>query len=274
MQDLSAYQITSYYERYKEVDITFNKKVMEFMQVIPKEIYLKCKDYIYPCIINSSSMIGARIIAQVDMLFFNRVKTNNNIVHLRFAFQKGDSTGQISFYVLSKMEQYTPFESNKPDLYFIDLKYNQHPPNDLVIILGTLIEAGSMIKKRKDERIAITPESLRMLRIKGSQAIFIIEDTQQKCLLRDISLSGAKVITARGKEEYLGKSVTLVLYSVENYLLGKMPGIVKRCEEIKGHEGFLALAIQYDEKNIPPEYSKRIIDYMSKRSFIDSEEKK
>ena len=110
-------------------------------------------------------MTGARIIAKVNTIFFNRVKKNNYIVHLRFAFSSGDSPRQISFYILSRMEEYTPFESNKPDLFFIDLKYTQRPPNDLVIILGTLIEAGSNIKKRKNERIIITPETLRMLKI-------------------------------------------------------------------------------------------------------------
>lgn len=272
MQDVSSYQIKTYYERYKEVDITFNKKVMEFIQVIPKEIYLKCKDYVYPCIINSSSMTGARIIAQVNNIFFSRVKSNNDIVHLRFAFSKGEGPGLISFYVLAKMEEYAPFESNKPDLYFIDLKYTQRPPNDLVIILGTLIEAGSTIKKRKNERIAITPESLRMLRIKRAQAILIIGDTKQKCLLRDISLCGAKVIAAGDEEKYLGEKVTLVIHSTDNQVLGKIPGDVKRCEGIKGQEGFTALAIQYDEAGIPPEYSKRIIDYMSKRSILASPE--
>lgn len=273
MQDLSSYQIKSYYERYKEVDITFNKKIMEFIQVIPTEIFLKCKDYTYPCIINSSSMTGARVIAQVNTLFFNRVKSNNDIVHLRFAFHKGDSPGQISFYVLARMEEYTPLESKKPDLYFIDLKYAQRPPNDLVIILGTLIEAGATIKKRKNERIAITPESLRMLRIKGAQAVLLLKGTSQKCLLRDISLSGAKVITAGNNEKYLEKGVVLVIHTNESMILGKIPGKVKRCEGIKGQEGFLALAIHYDEGSIPPEYSKRIIDYISKRSLLTSQEK-
>jgi hypothetical protein len=273
MQDVTSYQIKSYYERYKDVDITFNKKVMEFMQVIPTEIFVKCKDYVYPCIINSTSMTGARIIAQVNMLFFNRVKSNNDIVHLRFAFNKGDSPGQISFYVLARMEEYTPFESNKPDLYFIDLKYTQRPPNDLVIILGTLIEAGATIKKRKNERIVITPETLRMLKIKNAQAILIINGTRQKCLLRDISLSGAKVITAGSEDAYLEKEAILVIQSTENFLLGKIPGRVKRCEAIKGQDGFVVCAIHYNDGRVPPEYSKKIIDYISKRNILNSQEK-
>jgi hypothetical protein len=270
MQDISSYQIKAYYDRYKDVDITFNKRVMDFMQVIPTEIFLKCKDYVYPCIINSSSMTGARIIAQVNNVFFNRVKSNNDILYLRFAFSKGDSPGIISFYVLARMEQYTPFESNKPDLFFLDLKYTQRPPNDLIITLGTLIEAGTAIKKRKNERIAITPEVLRLMRIKKAQAVLLIDGTGQKCLLRDISLSGAKVITPGNKDACLDKEVILVIESTDSYSLGKIPGKVKRCEEIKGQDGFVTLAIQYNEGNVPPEYSKRIIDYMSKRNILNT----
>ena len=70
MKDVTLHKIQSFYNHYKDVDITFNKRVMEYLQVQPKEIYLKCKDYVYPCIINSSSMVSARIIAKVNKLFF------------------------------------------------------------------------------------------------------------------------------------------------------------------------------------------------------------
>ena len=91
-----------------------------------------------------------------------------------------------------------------------------------------------------------------------------------KCLLRDISLSGAKVITSGDKIEYLDKDVLLVIQASDDQLLGKIPGKVKRCEEIKGQKEFVVLAIQHIDGQVPAKYSKRIIDYMTKHSVTIS----
>ena len=48
-------------------------------------------------------------------------------------------------------------------MQFVSLEFTQRPPDDLIQILGSLLEANSNAQRRKDERIVITPESMKKL---------------------------------------------------------------------------------------------------------------
>ncbi|MBN1699313.1 MAG: PilZ domain-containing protein [Spirochaetales bacterium] len=227
---------------------------------------MKCGKDTFPCILNSSSMVRAQVIAQVTKSFFDKVNHNNKKVTLRLAFHRPDNSNPLCFFIQTKIDGYNPFISKNPNLYFINLSYMQKPPDDLIAILGKLIEAGSTVKKRRHERITITPESLRMLKIQNTQGVLLGEDFKVKCLLRDLSLSGAKVIVAGKSEQFEGKKVVLGILLFEYTGACKIQGTILRCEEMKEHEDFIALGINFDEKNVPAEYNRRIIDYMAKKT--------
>ena len=58
----TSQQLTRYYELYRDTEITFTKEVIRTLHLDPRQIYIKCSGSQWPCIINSTSLMAARVI--------------------------------------------------------------------------------------------------------------------------------------------------------------------------------------------------------------------
>lgn len=260
---VTSQQISKFYNIYKNIDVTFTKQVIEATGLNTKQIFLKCINNQWPCIIYSSSMTGAKVIANLDEPQFEQIRKANNLVSLRFSFSLADKTDPIAFFVTAKVTGYNPYNKDNPNLHFINLTYTQRPPDDLIEILGVLLEANINSKKRKEERILITVDSLRKLGFISKDVQVLIENVPRKGILRDVSFSGAKVIII-GIAKFLDqKQVVLKLQLEEQKKSLLLKGNVLRVEPVEGRKDLAAVGIQFDESSIPMEYKLIINHYLT-----------
>lgn len=260
---VTSQQISKFYNIYKNIDVTFTKQVIEATGLNTKHIFLKCINSQWPCIIYSTSMTGAKVIASLDESHFEQVRKANSLVSLRFSFTSSDKTDPIAFFVTAKVTGYNPYNKQKPNLHFINLNYTQRPPDDLIEILGVLLEANINSKKRKEERIVITVESLRKMGFKSKDVEVLIENVPRKGILRDVSFSGAKVIII-GIAKFLDqKQIVLKLKLEEQKKSLLMKGQVTRVDPVEGRKDLTAVGIQFDENAIPMEYKMIINHYLT-----------
>jgi hypothetical protein len=206
-------------------------------------------------------MQGAKVVASLDESFFKITQKANNLIQLRFSFRTPDRNDPINFFISAKVLGFNPYNNEKPELNFITVKYTQKPPNHLIATLGKLLDANINAKKRKEDRIVITPSSTRKLGLKNKESIIFIEKIPRRCLIRDLSFSGAKVIVS-GIGKFLIKKTAILKIELEDQLdTIKIPGVIVRCEELEGRKDISILAINYSEKNVPIEYKMRINQY-------------
>lgn len=59
---VTSQQLTRYYELYRDTEVIFSKEVIKTLHMDPRQVYVKCTDSQWPCIINSTSFLGAKII--------------------------------------------------------------------------------------------------------------------------------------------------------------------------------------------------------------------
>ena len=59
---VTSQQITKYYDQYRDTEITFTKDIIRAIGLDPRQIYVKCNNGQWPCIINSTSFQHAKII--------------------------------------------------------------------------------------------------------------------------------------------------------------------------------------------------------------------
>jgi hypothetical protein len=264
MPSFTSYTINSYYERYREIEITFTKKIAEMTKLISEDVFLKCGNAQYPCIINSSSMAGAQIIISSTASFFEQVRKNNQKVFLRFAFTRLDKATPLTFFIQSKVDGFTPLPDRK-NLFFVRISYSQRPPDDLIGILGLLIEeASSNMVKRKEERIAITSVVLKELKIKDQRCVIIFQNSKVLCILRDVSPSGAKVIIQGKGDVFADKQVFLCIQFEAEKNPCVLTASVKRIEEIKEREDFVALGLEFIESPTLKGFQRIIAQYQKK----------
>lgn len=261
MSVITSQQTSRYFEEFSHIDVTFTRDVIKATLLYPKQIFIKCLGYQWPCIMYSSSMTGAKIIVNVQNSFKQILEKANNNLSLRYSFIQREKADPISFFVNAKIIDYSPYSADNPDLNFITLNFNGHPPEDLINRLGVLLEAHSSAQNRKEDRINITVDSMRELGLvpKGSQTI--IDHVPRKCIIRDIAFSGTKIIIMGVAKFLVNKTAVVRLSFTDPDEIFDISGKVIRFEPIEGRQDIGAFIIQFDETNVPVEYKMRLSTY-------------
>ncbi len=261
---VTSQQITKFYDVYKNIDVTFTKQVIEAIGLQTKQVFLKCINHQWPCIIYSTSLTGAKVIANLNEKYFELLRKANNLVSLRFCFRHADKSDPIAFFVPAKVAGYNPYSKENPNLHFINLTYTQRPADDLIEIVGSLLEANVNSKKRSEERILITTESLRKMGFASKDIRLTIQNVPRKGILRDISFSGAKLLISGIAKYLVEKEVEFKLELEDQKKNLILKGKVLRVEEVEGRKDIAAIGILYDENTVPIEYKMVVNDYLTR----------
>jgi hypothetical protein len=258
MSIVTSQQLSRYFDQYHEMEVTFNKQVILATGLITRNVYLKVLDRQIPCIVFSSSMAAAKVIANVKATFFTLLRQANNHLALRWCFKLPDKVEPITFFVPCHAGGFTHYNVQNPDVQIISLEYTQRPADDLIQILGTLLEASSNAQRRKDERITITPENMKRLGLDSREASLVVDGTSRRCVLRDVSFGGAKVLTPGLAEGHTGKAVSLKIAKGEQAPEITLDGTIRRVDEVGGRKDIVAVGIEYSAE--PPMSYKLLIN--------------
>ena len=262
MSIITSQQINNYYTSYKTTDITFSKKLIKTTGLDRRQTFFKFKQGQKPCVIYSSSMISAKIIASFDDELFNQLKKENDIMSLRFAFQQSDNNDPILFFIQGKITGFTPINKDQPELYFATVEYSNRPPDDLIEILGSIIDAAANSRARAEERIIINEENNRKLSFNLKTTVLIVDNLPRKCLLRDVSFSGAKLILMGNAKFIVNKPVILRIEYDNGRKYFNLPGVCLRSESVEGRKDLAALGLKFADQAIPIEYRLLINDFL------------
>ena len=257
----TSQQILKYYTTYKRIDVTFNKQVIHATGLNPSQVYLRVLGLHIPCVIHSTSMEGAKVVANLQKETQEQIRSANNLMSLRFSFNVLELNKTISFFATAKMIGLQPYNQKKPDLNFLTLTYTKQPPDDLIGILGELLDANVNAKRRKEERITVDERNIRKLEIKTKEVRIHINGNPRMSLLRDISFSGAMLIIGKS-DDVVSQSPLSVEIPFENLDTPMMlKGKIVRMEELESHAELIAIGIQFDETKVPMAYKSRINNY-------------
>lgn len=261
-------QLARYYGVYKNIDVTFTKEVTAILGLQTQNVFIKADGRQWPCIINSSSLVGAKVIAGTKSGLIPRIQKDTSAVSLRFSFVDAESKEPVSFFINSKAAGFSPYGTNN-DLVLIQLQYIQRAPDFLIEKIGSLLDANVNSARRKDERVLITADTMRKIGIVQKETIIFIQGVPRRCILRDISFSGAKVIMIGLAQFIREKDVVLRIDFEEPRTAIGLHGKIIRTEDVKDRKDLVALAISFVEKEVPMTYKMHLNHYISMTSKHD-----
>jgi hypothetical protein len=262
MAVITSQKITVYYERFKTIEVTFTKEIIQVTGLIPQQVYLKCVGDFWPCVIYASSFQGAKVVVNIKSGILQKLEKANNMISLRYCFKNLDMGNPVTFFVASKFSGHVPYGGSQ-DVGLFNLQFTQRPPDDLIEIMGRVLDANVNSAKRREERFLITPDSARKLQLLSKENAVFIQGVPRRCILRDLSFSGAKIIMMGVAKFLVDREAALRLDfddPRESYLLR---GKFIRFELVEGRKDLVALAIQFDESLTPMGYKIRINDFLS-----------
>lgn len=261
MGTATTQQITNYYDMYRDKEITFTKEIIKTLNMDPRQIYIKCSGSQWPCIINSTSFLSARIIIGAKGGAFSQLSKENTAASLRFCFIQPN--GQpLCFFVNTKVTSVAPYATST-DLAMITLTFTQRPPDDLIEIIGRLLEANINAIRRKEERIIISEDAKRKLQLLKEETLVFIQNVPRHCIIRDLSFSGTKIIILGLAKFLVEKEVIIRLDFEDTHEPVGIKGKIVGAETIEGRKDLVSLSIRFDEANVPMVYKLHINQYLT-----------
>ena len=258
----TSQQIVKYYERYRAIDVTFTKEVIKATGLAAQQVFIKCVGETWPCVIYSSSFDSAKIIVNARTVLHEKIQKANGLVSLRFSFKKPDKVDPMLFFVSGRASAFAPY-GGSPDIAMMKVVFTQRPPDDLIEIMGRLLDANFNSAKRGAERILLTVDAMRRLHIVTKEIAIFIQGVPRRCILRDISFTGAKIIMM-GVAKFLQEREASIRIDFEDPQESViLKGRTVRTEDVEGRKDLVAIALEFEEQSIPMTYKMRVNDFLS-----------
>jgi hypothetical protein len=262
MSILTKQKIASYYDRYRGIEVTFTKEIIQVTGLITPQVLIKCVGDFWPCVIYSSSFEGAKVVANIKSGLTEKLQQANNSISLRLCFKSPESGQPVTFFVTARVAGYTAYRGSV-DTALFNIQFTQRPPDDLIEIIGRVLDANINSSKRRGERVLLTADSLRKLKLLSKDTAAFIEGVPRRCILRDISFSGAKIIMMGIAKFLVDRDTALRLDFDDPRESFLVRGKFIRAETVEGRKELIALAIAFEESTIPMGYKVRLNDFLS-----------
>ncbi len=263
-------QINNYYDLYRENEVVFTKDILQSLKIDPRQIYIKCVNSQWPCIINSTSFQMARIIIGTAGGAFRQISQKDApLVNLRYCFAESNSQ-PLQFFVTCKVTNIEPYMKSA-ELALVTLTFTQRPPDDLILKLGSFISANENFMRRKEERIFLDEDAKRRLGIEKQESVVFIQNVPRRCVLRDLSFAGARVIVMGVPKFLTGTNSVLRIQFSDTMEVLEIKGTVTSAQSVENKKELCSLGLKFDENLIPYEYKLHINNYMAqnRKTFID-----
>ncbi len=258
----TSQQIQRYYDQYRDTEITFTKDIIRALSLDPRQVYIKCNKGQWPCIINSTSFQQAKIIVGIKGGAYQALSSKDTTgINLRFCFFESENN-LMSFFVAGHVTNIVPY-MNSSELAIITISFSQRPPDDLIEVVGKLLEANSNAVRRREERILINDDSKRKLGLLKEEAIVVIQNVPRHCIVRDLSFSGAKVILLGLSQFLTSKPAQLRLEFEDPNEIITLTGVIVSAVPIEGRKDIVACSMSFSEKMVPLSYKVHVNNYLT-----------
>ena len=143
------------------------------------------------------------------------------------------------------------------------LQFTNRPPDDFIEIIGRVLDANVNSSKRKEARIPLTPDTVRKLNLVSTESAVFIEGVPRRCILRDLSFSGSKIIMVGVAKFLLEKIVSLRIDFNDPREVHTIKGKFVRAETVEGKKEMIALGINFDEAAVPMGFKIRLNEFLT-----------
>ena len=262
MSVATSHHISRYYDYYRDKEIVFTKANLKSLRIDPRQIYLKSNGGQWPCIINSSSLQQAKVIIGTSSGIFTTIQKNRTApISIRYCFFDQNNE-PIQFSVNCTVYEIKPFQDSN-ELAMLTLNFTQRPPDDLILRIGEFIEVNENFQNRKEERIAINENSLRLLNIPKEESYIFIAGVPRKCILKDLSFGGAKAMLVGIPKFLENKTVDLRLFFMDTNEKISLQGMIKQSDFLPGRKDISIVHIEFTPDEIPMTYKFHINSYIT-----------
>lgn len=263
---ITSLQLARFYELFKNIDVTFTKDIINLTGLQVNQTFLKCIGDQWPCVLYSSSFSQAKLIVTKSPVLMEKIAKAKNTVSLRLAFQIPGIKAQNafrSFFINGKVSGFSQYSKKPDELQIVAIQFTQQPPDDYIELVGSILDAHINATRRKDDRILLSIDTIRIIKLLRKETVIKINNQVLKCILRDISFSGVKVIVVGKADAFLNAPAVIYLDFDDPRERLELHGTIVRYEDVVDRPTMVALGMHFDESGIPLSYKMHINLYIA-----------
>lgn len=251
---VSANQQTSnYYDFYRDREVVFTKDILKSLRIDPRQLCIKCNGAQWPCIVNSTSFQMSKIILGKQGGAFAQISAEEAPpVNIRFHFNEPGAEPLILF-ISAKVTDIKPYAGSE-DLAIITLTYTQRPPDDFILKIGEFIEVNENSSKMKEARVPVNADTKSRLSIEKEETAIWIQNVPRRCVLRDLSFGGAKIMLLGIAKFVQGKECSLRIQFTDPFETVDIKGSIVSTDPVEGRQDIVSAVVKFDEPQIPLSY--------------------
>ncbi len=237
-----------------DTELTYSKEVAAGLGALPAESSLKWENELFHCVIHSCNFRFAKILIRLNASQWKALSYGSRAATLTLTFLRPKTAKKELFQFngnLQVIQQHGGQEGERSML--LGVVFSHRPPEGFLEIQGSYLTLKKEANQRKEDRISLTNENRDLLGLTSLNTTVTVDHIDRKCLLRDLSYNGARVILTGVAPFLVDKNFSLSLPFKESAALS-IPGKIVRAEAVEGHRGLAVIALGYHEDQVPVDY--------------------
>lgn len=243
--------LQSFFQDYLDTDLTYSKEVTRGLGLLASEATLRWQGESLPCRVHSASFRTAKVVVQVSS---EKARTfGGQTAILTLAFLSAKTGRKESVPITGTTQVLQTHQGAAGVTLLVGLTFSHRPADTFLETQGAYLALKKEANQRREERIPVNQENRASLGLAQLNTTIVIDHIERKCMFRDVSYGGARVLLT-GVAAFLAPKPFVLALPLEGQPPLSVPGTVVRAEAIEGHRGLAVLALAYDADKVPPEY--------------------
>jgi hypothetical protein len=242
------------YQEYLTTELTYTKDVAAGLGLLPNESTVKIQGLLFPCVVHSASFQSAKFLLRLKPEQWKVIQFGSKIATLTLVLLDSRRGKKELYQFNGSLQVLQKHTTPEGDFVFLAAVQFSHRPHEVFLQShGSYLNLKKEAHQRQSDRILLTPENMGILELASLNTTVIIDKIERKCLLREVSYGGARVILTGVGQLLNDKPFDLTF---PHLVLGNLAitGKITRAENMESHRGLAHVALSYSPGEVPVNY--------------------
>ncbi len=254
MATLGTNALQAIYQEYLTTELTYVKEVAEGLGLLPAESTLKLQSVLYPCVVHSASFQSAKLLLRLTAEQAVTVQIGSKVATLALVLLDSRKAKKELYQFNGTFQIIQKHLAGANDVVFLaNLMFSHRPHEVFLQVHGNYLNLKKEAQQRLQDRILLSPETQTILGLSSLNTTVVIDKIERKCLLREVSYGGSRVVLTGVSQFLTEKPFELTFPHVTHGDL-ILPGVISRAENLESHRGLAQLALTFTAGKVPMHY--------------------
>lgn len=253
---LGSAVLQNLYQEYQDTELTYTKDVAVGLGLLPAESIIKWQGTAYPCVVHSGSFNSAKVLMKLSSSQWKAMEIGSKLTTLTMTLIQSKAGRKEPININGTLQLLQHPGAGGEVSVLLGVTFAHRPPDTFLQAQGSYLSLRKEANQRTEERILLSAENKDLIGLANLNTVVTVDHIERKCLIRDLSYTGARAILTGVAPFLVDKPFTLQVPFVDGII--EIPGKIVRADPVEGHKGLAVIAMGYHTDHVSIDYLKTI----------------